>query len=59
MPKNAKKSAKKAARGGSKAELSKSRGHKPVAVLESFHAKLIKNVDKLGNLIERRKASGE
>lgn len=46
-------------RGGSKAELSKSRGHKPVAVLESFHAKMAKNFDKLGALIERRKASGE
>jgi len=59
VPKKAKKSTEKSARGGSKAELSKSRGHKPVAVLESFHAKMIRNIDKLGNLIERRKASGE
>jgi len=59
MPKKAKKSTKKSNQGGSKAELSKSRGHKPVAVLESFHTKMIKNVDKLDNLIERLKASGE
>jgi hypothetical protein len=62
MPKKRKKSS-KAARDGSlakrKAIISKSRGHKPVAVLESFHAKMVKNVDKLANLIERRRASGE
>jgi len=57
MPKRRKKASR--ASGGSKAELSKSRGHKPVAVLELFRSKMTRNIDKLNKLIDQRKRSGE
>lgn len=54
-----KKKRKKAAPLRGKAALSAKRGHKPVALLEDFRAKMIRNVDKLGRVIAKRKASGE
>jgi hypothetical protein len=45
--------------GGPKAKLSKKRKHKPVALLELYHRKMMHNVDKLEGLIARRKAAGE
>lgn len=42
-----------------RAKASRAKGHKPVALLESYHAKMQKNVVRLGNIIKRRKAAGE
>lgn len=42
-----------------RAKASRAKGHKPVALLESYHAKMQKNVIRLGNIIKRRKAAGE
>lgn len=44
---------------GKKAELSRKRGHKPVALLELLHGRMEKNITKLENVIQRRKAAGE
>lgn len=45
--------------GGPKAALSRKRKHKPLALLKLYHAKMEKNIDKLGNVIARREAMGE
>jgi len=45
--------------GGKKAELARSRGHKPVALLELYHRRMEKNLTKLEGVIKRRKAAGE
>lgn len=45
--------------GGSKAKLSRGRGHKPVRLLELYHEKMEHNLTKLENVIRRRKAAGE
>lgn len=55
---------KKGKRGGPKfnsvrAKASRAKGHKPVALLESYHRKMEHNLGKLENLIKRRKAAGE
>lgn len=57
MARKRKRSGKK--RVSAKAALSLKRGHKPVALLEDFRAKMIRNVDKLGRVIAKRKAAGE
>jgi hypothetical protein len=44
---------------GKRAKLSFERGHKPVALLESFHGRMVKNITRLERLIERRRAAGE
>lgn len=44
---------------GKLAELSKAKGHKPVALLKFYHARMEKNLDRLENLINRREAAGE
>lgn len=44
---------------GKKANLARSRGHKPVALLELYHARMEKNLGKLERVIERRRAAGE
>lgn len=44
---------------GKKADLSRKRGHKPLVLLQLYHTKMEKNLDKLGNVIARRKAAGE
>jgi hypothetical protein len=66
-----KKSRKKAKRKGSSARakasashgkglrLSRAKGHKPLALLESFHRKMEKNLGKLEGVIRRRRAAGE
>jgi len=61
MAKRGKKRGKKHGKkiGGTKAKLSFERGHKPTALLESFHGKMVRNITKLERLIERRKAAGE
>ena len=45
--------------GGAKAKLSRSRGHKPVALLELYREKMGRNIDKLDRKIATRKAAGE
>lgn len=45
--------------GGKKAKLSRSRGHKPLALLELYHNKMEKNLGRLERVIERRRAAGE
>lgn len=45
--------------GGKRAKLSFERGHKPVALLKSFHAKMERNIGKLERLIQKREAAGE
>jgi hypothetical protein len=47
------------ARGRTKADLSRSRGHKPVALLESWANKMGSHEKKLRGLIAKRKAAGE
>ncbi|HEX6826571.1 MAG TPA: hypothetical protein VF077_09685 [Nitrospiraceae bacterium] len=42
-----------------KAKRSRAKGHKPVALLESWHRKMEKNLGKLEGIIRRRKAAGE
>ena len=54
--KSMKKSAKKVA---GKASVSASRGHKPVALLETFRNKMEDKVQRLDTLIKKRKAAGE
>lgn len=56
-----KKSRKKAKRKGSsaRAKASRAKGHKPLALLESFHRKMEKNLGKLEGVIRRRRAAGE
>jgi hypothetical protein len=46
-------------RSGSRAELARKRGHKPVALLKVYHSKMEKNLGRLENLIRRREAAGE
>jgi hypothetical protein len=45
--------------GGKKAGLARKRGHKPVALLKLYHARMEKNINKLENIIHRREAAGE
>jgi hypothetical protein len=45
--------------GGRKASLARKRGHKPVALLKLYHAKMERNINKLENVIHRREAAGE
>jgi galactose-1-phosphate uridylyltransferase len=45
--------------GGKKSGLSFQHGHKPVALLKSFHSKMLRNVEKLERLIHKREAAGE
>lgn len=45
--------------GGSKAKLSRSRGHKPVALLQLYREKMEHNLVKLDRKIATRKAAGE
>ena len=45
--------------GGKKASLARKRGHKPVALLRLYHARMEKNLDKLASVIRRREAIGE
>ncbi len=59
-----KKSRKKAKRkvvglNSARAKRSRAKGHKPLALLESFHRKMEKNLGKLEGVIRRRKAAGE
>ena len=58
-----KKGRKKARRGqkfgGLRAKASREKGHKPVALLESYHRKMEKNLVRLEGIIKRRKAAGE
>lgn len=42
-----------------RAKASRVKGHKPVALLESYHRKMEKNLVKLEGVIKRRKAAGE
>jgi hypothetical protein len=44
---------------GKKASLARKRGHKPVALLKLYHARMEKNLGKLENVIQRREAAGE
>lgn len=44
---------------GKKALLARKRGHKPVALLRLYHARMEKNLGKLENIIQRREAAGE
>ena len=44
---------------GKKADLARKRGHKPVALLELYHSRMEKNLGKLENVIQRRRAAGE
>jgi hypothetical protein len=44
---------------GKKAEISRKRGHKPLVLLQLYHTRMEKNLDKLENVIKRRKAAGE
>lgn len=45
--------------GGKLAGLSKQRGHKPVALLKFYHARMERNLGRLENLIDRRERAGE
>ncbi len=42
-----------------RAKASRRKGHKPVALLESYHRKMERNLGKLEGIIKRRKAAGE
>lgn len=42
-----------------RANASRAKGHKPVALLESYHRKMEHNLVKLEGIIKRRKAAGE
>ena len=42
-----------------RAKASREKGHKPVALLESYHRKMEKNLVRLEGIIRRRKAAGE
>ena len=42
-----------------RAKASRAKGHKPVALLESYHRKMEHNLVKLEGIIKRRKAAGE
>jgi hypothetical protein len=44
---------------GKKVKLARSRGHKPLKLLELYHSRMEKNLGKLERVIERRKAAGE
>lgn len=63
MARGRKKGRRKGKRGTSfnsvRAKASRAKGHKPVALLESYHRKMEKNLVRLEGLIKRRKAAGE
>lgn len=42
-----------------RAKASRAKGHKPVALLETYHRKMEKNLVRLEGIIKRRKAAGE
>ncbi len=44
---------------GKLGEISKKRGHKPVALLKFYHARMERNLGRLENLIDRRERAGE